>query len=90
MKKTDFQVKLSLISTLLFFSILTSSTFSQVESVPINNSVYTFLKEMKVKGILSFIREDDPVLSRFEVNDLLEKVAMQGAELSSTEKKLFE
>ncbi|HEX7357354.1 MAG TPA: capsule assembly Wzi family protein [Ignavibacteriaceae bacterium] len=64
-------------------------TFSQVENVPITNGVYTFLKEMKVKGILSFIREDDPVLSRFEVKNLLEQINNRNSELSSTEKKIL-
>ena len=59
---------------LTFVSILFGPlTFSQVENVQLHHSIYTFLKEMKVKGILSFIREDDPVISRFEVKDLLEK-----------------
>ena len=79
-------LKLILLLTLFF---LFDTTFSQVENVPITNSVYTFLKEMKVKGILSFIREDDPVLSRFEVKHLLEKVNNQITELSATEKKLL-
>lgn len=74
---------------LLTFLFLFDTTFSQVENVPIANSVYTFLKEMKVKGILAFIREDDPVLSRFEVKHLLEKVNNQITELSATEKKLL-
>ncbi|MEO8231393.1 MAG: capsule assembly Wzi family protein [Ignavibacteriota bacterium] len=78
--------QLILLLTLFF---LFDTTFSQVENVPITNSVYSFLKEMKVKGILSFIREDDPVLSRFEVKDLLEKVNNHITELSSTEKKLL-
>ncbi len=76
-----------LISFLFLF--LHTISYSQVESVPINNSVYTFLKEMKVKGILSFIREDDPILSRFEVKDLLNTVAQYQDELSSTEMKLL-
>lgn len=67
-----------------------SLTFAQIESAPINNSVYTFLKEMKVKGILSFIREDDPILSRFEIRDLLNTVAQHHNELSETEKKLLQ
>lgn len=67
----------------------TPLTFAQIESVPINNSVYTFLKEMKVKGILSFIREDDPILSRFEIKDMLNTVAQKMDELSATEKKLL-
>ncbi len=78
-----------LLFTFLLFFCLTSFSFSQVESVPIDNSVYTFLKEMKVKGILSFIRDDDPVLSRFEVKDLLNTIAAHESELSATEKKLL-
>lgn len=73
----------------ILFLFLHTISYSQVESVPINNSVYTFLKEMKVKGILSFIREDDPILSRFEVKDLLNIVAQYQEELSSTEMKLL-
>ena len=76
-----------LITILISF---TTISYSQVESVPINNSVYTFLKEMKVKGILSFIREDDPVLSRFEVKDLLDTIAQHQKELSNTENKLLQ
>jgi len=74
---------------LVFLGLITNISFSQVENVPITNSVYTFLKEMKVKGILSFIREDDPVLSRFEVKELLEKINTQTEQLSNTETKLL-
>ncbi len=73
----------------LLLICFTSASFSQVENVPIENSVYTFLKEMKVKGILSFIREDDPLLSRFEVKDFLKTISEHESELSSTEKKLL-
>lgn len=76
-----------LISMLFLYS--ESISYAQVESVPINNSVYTFLKEMKVKGILTFIREDDPVLSRFEVKDFLDTINVHDSELSSTEKKFL-
>jgi hypothetical protein len=82
-------MKLFLIILLSFIAFGSQITFSQIENVPINNGVYTFLKEMKVKGIIPFIREDDPVLSRFEVKDLLEKINAQISELSSTEKKLL-
>lgn len=64
--------------------------YAQIESVPIDNSVYVFLKEMKVKGILSFIREDDPVLSRFEVKGLLDTITNHKNELSNTESKLLD
>lgn len=76
-----------LISSITFFFNI---TFAQVENVPIENGVYTFLKEMKVKGIISFIREDDPVLSRFEVKDILVQISNRITELSSTEKKILE
>ncbi len=82
-------MKKYILFTLLLFIIITLSSFAQVESVPIDNSVYTFLKEMKVKGVLSFIRDDDPVLSRFEVKDLLNTIAAHESELSTTEKKLL-
>lgn len=82
-------MKLLLTILLSFITLSSQFTFSQVENVQIEHGVYTFLKEMKVKGIISFIREDDPVLSRFEVKDLLEKINTQAAELSGTEKKLL-
>ena len=76
---------------LLFISLLLLSSFvyAQVENVPIYNPVYTFLKEMEVKKIISFIRDDDPVLSRYEVVDLLNTIASQLPDLSETEKKFL-
>ena len=82
-------MKIFKILLLIALILITNISFSQVENVPITNSVYTFLKEMKVKGILAFIREDDPVLSRFEVKELLEKVNIQMEQLSNTETKLL-
>ncbi len=75
--------------TALLILFIESISIAQVENVQINNSVYTFLKEMKVKGILSFIREDDPVLSRFEVKNFLDTINVHESELSATEKKLL-
>ena len=82
-------MKLFLIILLSFITLSPQLIFSQVENVQIEHGVYIFLKEMKVKGIISFIREDDPVLSRFEVKDLLEKINAQTSELSTIEKKLL-
>ncbi len=39
-----------------------------------SHPVYTFLKEMKVKGIIPYINEDLPNLSRFEVKNHLETI----------------
>ena len=83
-------MKLFLIILISFIASSFNNSYSQIENVPIENGVYTFLKEMKVKGIISFIREDDPVLSRFEVKDLLVQISNHKSELSSTEKKILE
>jgi hypothetical protein len=77
---------LFIITTFLFVNQL---LFSQVENVQITHGIYTFLKEMKVKGILDFIREDDPVLSRFEVKKLLNDIESNRNSLSDTEKKIL-
>lgn len=71
---------------LLFFVALSFVSNAQIETVPLHNGVYTFLKEMKVKGVLDYIKEDDPVISRFEVIKYLKEIEESWAELSSTEK----
>ena len=63
--------------------------YSQVENVPLNHPVYTFLKEMKVKRIISYINEDIPNLSRFEVKRFLDEIESKQNELSRTELKLL-
>jgi hypothetical protein len=76
----------------LFLLLLLSASiiFSQVENVPLNHPVYTFLKEMKVKNIIPYISEDIPNLSRFQVKAFLQQVEKKLKELSDTEKDLFE
>lgn len=69
--------------------VLSATIFPQVENVPLNHPVYTFLKEMKVKNIIPYISEDIPNLSRFQVKDYLKQVEKKINELSSTEKDLF-
>ncbi len=73
---------------LILFSLQTNLN-AQVENVQISHPVYTFLKEMKVKGIIDYFREDESVISRFEVKDLLIKISENIAYLSSTEKKIL-
>ncbi len=75
------------IKKLLFILIIFSSqfTFAQVENVPLNNRVYSFLKEMKVKNIIPYFNEDISNLSRFEVNALLDTVRRKYQQLSETE-----
>ncbi|MCH7770147.1 MAG: hypothetical protein IIA49_03900 [Bacteroidetes bacterium] len=64
-------------------------TFAQVENVPQNNRVYSFLKEMKVKNIIPYISEDVPNLSRFEVRALLDIVRKSFNRLSTIERDLL-
>ena len=79
------------IKKFLFILIIFTFHFSiaQVENVPQNNRVYSFLKEMKVKNIVPYISEDVPNLSRFEVRALLGTVRKKSAQLSRTELDLL-
>lgn len=79
------------IKKLLFILIIFISHFSmaQIENVPQNNRVYSFLKEMKVKNIIPYISEDIPNLSRFEVRALLDTVRKSFNRLSTTERELL-
>ena len=79
------------IKNFLFIIILFGCHYStaQVENIPQNNRVYSFLKEMKVKNIISYISEDVPNLSRFEVRALLETVRKSFQQLSTTEIELL-
>lgn len=77
---------LSLIS-LLF--ILNFYSYSQVENVPLTHPVYKFLKEMKVKNVLSYISEDVPNLSRFQIKEYLQTVESNINNLSIVEKQFL-
>ncbi len=70
--------------------ILSSFLFAQVENVPQTNPVYTFLKEMKVKGIIHYYSEDVPNLSRIEVRSFLQELYANKTRLSSTEISLLQ
>ncbi|OGU54585.1 MAG: hypothetical protein A2V66_02330 [Ignavibacteria bacterium RBG_13_36_8] len=73
----------------LFFLILASQIYSQVENVPLSHPVYSFLKEMQVKRIIDNINDDNPNLSRFEVREFLTEIDSSSSQLSSTELKLL-
>ncbi len=75
--------------SIIIFLFLSSSVFPQVENVPLNHPVYTFLKEMKVKSIIPYISEDLPNLSRYQVKVYLKQVEEKLGELSNTERNLF-
>ena len=74
---------------LSFLLLLSISLNAQQENVPLDNDVYTFLKEMKLKGVVDDIHEDNPNMSRAEVKKHLEEVNLKSADLSLTESKLL-
>ena len=82
-------MKICLQYILIVLALTVGNTFPQVENVPLTHPVYTFLKEMKVKGIVLYINEDLPNLSRFEVREHLEAIDNKRGELSSTELQLL-
>lgn len=61
---------------------------AQIENVQIQHPVYSFLKEMYVKGLVDYIKEDDPVMSRFEIINMLKQIRSYDNLLSNTERKL--
>lgn len=83
MKKTAFVC----LSIILYFAEINQA---QVENVPLNHPVYTFLKEMKVKNIIPYIYEDLPNLSRFQIKSYLKIIEEKIDELGETEKSLLE
>ncbi|HLG33128.1 MAG TPA: hypothetical protein VI362_08790 [Ignavibacteriaceae bacterium] len=74
---------------LAFIILAQIQIYSQVENVPLNHPVYYFLKEMKVKRVVSYIKEDIPNLSRFEVKGFLDEIESKQEQLSRTELKLL-
>ena len=73
-----------------YFLLLTSASLAQHENVPVDHGVYTFLKEMKVKGIVFQIHDDNPGMSRAEIQKHLAVISGREMELSATEAKLLQ
>lgn len=75
--------------TVIVLLFLCIQIFSQHDNVPIDHDVYLFLKEMKVKGVLKGIHDDNPVMSRYEVRKHLEFLNEKILELSTNEKSIL-
>jgi hypothetical protein len=78
------------IRVILVLLIISTNIHPQVENVLLDHPIYIFLKEMKVKNIISFIYEDIPNLSRSQIKEYLKQVEQKLSDLSATERKLFE
>jgi hypothetical protein len=63
--------------------------FSQTENVSLDNSVYTFLKKMSVKGVIGSINDDVPSMSRGDIEKHLKKIDSSKNELSKVDKELL-
>lgn len=75
--------------TVFILLLLFLQIFAQHDNVPIDHDVYLFLKEMKVKGILKGVHDDNPVMSRYEVRKHLELLNENNNYLSATEKRIL-
>lgn len=84
------RVKTFLIGITFLVSLFTFSVVSaQHDNVPLDHDVYIFLKEMKVKRIIKNIHDDNPLMSRLELQNQLQSVESKISELSPTEIKLL-
>ncbi len=75
--------------TVFILFLLCLQIFGQHDNVPIDHYVYHFLKEMKVKGIIKDVHDDNPVMSRYEVRKHLEFLNEKINELSANEKRFL-
>ncbi len=86
MKRYNFlSAQISFISILLLFFY--SSLNAQVENVSTDNPVYSFLKEMQVKGILKDYNDIVLPLSRKKVLDNLKEIDSKRERLSLTDRE---
>lgn len=76
--------------TVFLFLCFSIPVLSQVENVPVTNPVYEFLKEMKVKRVISGFDDGYINLARYEISDFLEKANERRNALSVTERELLD
>ncbi|MEW6508257.1 MAG: capsule assembly Wzi family protein [Bacteroidota bacterium] len=73
----------------IFLLVSFLQIFAQHDNVPLDHDVYLFLKEMKVKGVIKRINDDNPVLSRYEIQKHLVTLSDNINELSTNEKLIL-
>ena len=78
-----------LLFILIVFAIAAKDINAQIENVPLTDPVYNFLKEMRVKRIITDYNDDDPNMSRFQVADQLRLMFRKRTQLSRTENKIL-
>ena len=70
---------------LILIAIPVFTLKAQVENVPLSNPVYSFIKEMSVKGLIHYF-DNDANLSKGKIADFLELIEKQDSSLSKVEK----
>lgn len=75
---------------LILLQFLAVSSFAQIENLRLSHPVYDFLHIMKVRGVVSNFHYDAPNRTYHEISILLDTIKHRTAELSETEKSLFE
>jgi len=75
---------------LLFSLVLSAESFSQMESVPVSNPVYEFLKRMEIKGVIEKYPNVILPLSRAEIAGLIQQIEARRESLSAAERDVLE
>jgi hypothetical protein len=70
--------------------VISSAVFAQLESVPVANPVYDFLKRMEVKGVITQYPDAVLPLSRRDVAEFLETIDRHRSELTATERDVLD
>lgn len=65
--------------------VVTTPLFAQVENVPVNNPVYTFLKRMELKGVIENYHDNILPISRREIATFLNTINKEENRLTETE-----
>lgn len=84
-----FKIKYGCIFTFIVLLLTFNLNYAQHENVELDHDVYRYLKEMKVKGIIQKIHDDNPVMSRLEIKRHLLNIESQKDRLSYTEAGLL-
>jgi hypothetical protein len=76
--------------TLLFAAMSIQPADAQVENVSLDDPVYSFLKRLSVRKIISSIHDYDPNLSKQQITDYLLEAKSKSSRLSETDRVLIE
>ena len=74
----------------VMYSVAFSIVYGQSENVPVNHSVYIFLKRMEMKGVISRYHDAILPISRRQVADFLSTCKLSREMLTSVEQNQLE